>query len=319
MAEELISRGWHVEFACSAEAVPLARSRLRQLSCRVVAGLVSAADHLAWMRSSELDAVVIDSYSLPSDVSASILRRVPVLAFVDGSARGQSASLYVDQNFGAEARSWPWPEVPEPLAQVLAGTDFAIVADAVRSLRPANVSCAESASRVVISLGGTDAAGLTKHVVDAVMACDMGVDALVVSPGSDQISGHVVQTGSVRVECVEPDLDFPALLASADAVISAAGTTLWEICCLGKPAASLALADNQVGAYAALASAGVVFGLGDYSGSKPELGPLAERIAHFISNGKLRDRLANAAYGVVDGAGRERVADAFSAQVAASI
>ncbi len=89
---------------------------------------------------------------------------------------------------------------------------------------------------------------------------------------------------------VPPTATLPALIAAADLVVSAAGTSTWELCCLGAPSALVCVVDNQRESYHRVVAAGLAAGLG-------ELPALA---------GELSAR----AWATVDGRGRERVVDA---------
>ncbi len=253
LAEEMLDRGWTIEFSCDDGAVPIAQSRLQQLECNVVPALSSPEEHNSWVEERRLDAVVIDSYLLAPDVSRSLVSEIPILAIIDGETRGQSARLYVDQNYGAQAKIWSPPRIPVNwygAPRRLAGTDYAIVPDQVRKLRTRALSpSAHSPTRIVVALGGTDAAGLTEQLVDALRDTGRPFNATVVSPLLASRPVTRDQVNQQQIQFQAPSLKFPKLLADADLVVSAAGSTLWELCCLGKPIVAMAVANNQLAAY----------------------------------------------------------------------
>ena len=107
LAEEMLDRGWHVEFCADSDSVPPAGERLAEIGCDVRPGFTSIGFYMAWVEESALTASVFDSYLLDPDISRAVTTAIPTLTFIDGSTRGQSASVYVDQNYGAERAAWP--------------------------------------------------------------------------------------------------------------------------------------------------------------------------------------------------------------------
>jgi spore coat polysaccharide biosynthesis predicted glycosyltransferase SpsG len=120
-----------------------------------------------------------------------------------------------------------------------------------------------------------------------------------------------------RLRPIPPTDDLPALITAADLVVSAAGTSTWELCCLGAPAALVCVVENQRESYHRVIAAGVAAGLGEL----PRLtdpgpaGAQARQEARTTRGDLLADpgrraTLAARAWATVDGRGRSRVADA---------
>ena len=74
------------------------------------------------------------------------------------------------------------------------------------------------------------------------------------------------------------DLSF--LMRDCDLAVSAAGTTLYELCALGVPAVSFTMADNQLTAARAFADAGAIPCAGDIRGNS---GKVIEEILLFVT------------------------------------
>ena len=108
LAEEFRRRGWEVRFAADTHSVSLAAARLADAGFGLDVVPRSVEEHLGWVACSKIDAVVLDSYTLEPAVSRAIISKVPLLTLIDGQTRGQSGSLFLDQNYGAE--KLPWPE-----------------------------------------------------------------------------------------------------------------------------------------------------------------------------------------------------------------
>lgn len=131
-------------------------------------------------------------------------------------------------------------------------------------LRPQFAAPAPSGPRerahVVVMLGGTDAQNLTDRVVDAVVATGRAQRVTAVVPSAtEDLHQH---RGGVAVDLLTPRPDIARLLRRAALVISAAGTSVWELAALHTPAAVIAVADNQQDNYRFVTTRGSAVGLG---------------------------------------------------------
>ncbi|MFI2274403.1 MULTISPECIES: PseG/SpsG family protein [Catenuloplanes] len=310
LAEELLARGCRVVLLGDVGAVPWTAREIDRLGLPVVAAPAdpAALALTAWRLG--LDAVVIDSYVTDPDCAAALRADgVTVLAIVDGDLRGQSADLYLDQNLDAELSAPPLP----PGAVRLAGLPYVLLRDSVRSRRPPAPRPRPTAGppSVVCFLGGTDPAGAAP--VLAVMLAETGVplDATVVSPAT----APSVPAGPGQTFRFVPNTpDLPALLDRADLVVSAAGTSTWELLCLGVCPALVTVADNQRLGYDAILARGLGFGLGAVADLPSPAALRTLRTA--LTSPERRHALAARGWAEVDGDGRVRAADALLTAVA---
>jgi RimJ/RimL family protein N-acetyltransferase len=148
--------------------------------------------------------------------------------------------------------------------------------------------------KVVVVMGGGAAPSSVAAALSALR--DTGVPAEVVAISAVPVPGF---------EVVPPTPELPALCASADLVVSAAGVTLLELCCIGVPTALVRIADNQAAGYQAAVEQGVAAGLGtDPRSHVPVLRTLLRDVA-------ARKALGDKARTTVDGRGADRVLDAM--------
>ncbi|MFG3554437.1 PseG/SpsG family protein [Micromonospora sp. NPDC047557] len=314
LAEEFLARGAHVAVFGTVERLGWATAELAARGIGLHPGPESPAELVEAARRHDLDVMVVDSYELdPAGAGALRAAGVFTLAVIDGDSRGQDADLYLDQNFGAQLPALP--------GRLLAGSGYALLRDSVVTARPATPRPATAVSRprVLAFFGGTDAVGAAPVLTRVLLATGHPMDLTVVvgrpeieaeletiTPGRGQIVRPVPPTGSL-----------PALITGADLVVSAAGTSTWELCCLGAPAALVCVVDNQRESYTRVVQHGLAAGLGEL----PELtgagvpGRAARATAARTLNGLLsspqrRAALAARAWSTVDGRGRARVVDA---------
>jgi RimJ/RimL family protein N-acetyltransferase len=99
--------------------------------------------------------------------------------------------------------------------------------------------------------------------------------------------------------------DVPALMAWADVALSAAGTTAWELACMGLPAAVVVLADNQRPIAEQLADAGAAVDLGPADAVTTER--IAAEVESLCRDAPRRRAQSEAGRQLIDGRGAGRV------------
>ncbi|WP_051799452.1 PseG/SpsG family protein [Catenuloplanes japonicus] len=310
LAEELLGRGIQVALLGDVGTVPWTAAEIDRLGLPVIAAPAAPGALAMTARRLGLDAVVIDSYVTNPGCAAALREEgIVVLAIVDGDARGQAADLYLDQNLGAELTPAPLP----PSASRLAGLPYVLLRDSVRSRRPATPRPPHAGGppSVVCFFGGTDPAGAAPVLAGMLAATGVPLHATVVTPSTSTVAPAPGQT--FRFVPNTPEL--PALLDGADLVLCAAGTSTWELLCLGVCPALIMVADNQRLGYDAMLAAGLGFGLGRVADlpSPPAIATLHEA----LTSPERRHALAARGWAEVDGEGRVRAADALLAAVAA--
>ncbi|KAB1942246.1 spore coat protein [Micromonospora sp. ALFpr18c] len=314
LAEEFQARGAHVAVFGTVERLDWALAELAARGIGLHPGPDSPAELVETAQRHDLDVMVLDSYELdPAGAGALRAAGVLTLAIIDGDSRGQDADLYLDQNFGARH-----PELP---GRLLAGSAYALLRDSVITARPPAPPTATAVGRprVLAFFGGTDAVGAAPVLTRVLVAAGHPMDLTVVV-GRPEIEAELEEITPGRgqiIRPVPPTGSLPTLITGADLVISAAGTSTWELCCLGAPAALVCVVDNQRESYDRVIRHGLAAGLGEL----PELtaagvaGRAARATAARTLNGLLsspqrRTALAARAWSTVDGQGRGRVVDA---------
>jgi spore coat polysaccharide biosynthesis predicted glycosyltransferase SpsG len=307
LAEELLERGVAVKFLSDLGGLPWAEQQLtrRGLPWHPApfdpVGLVAACDRLG------LDALVIDSYTLPPAHSAAVRKTGRrVLAIVDGDFRGQSADIYVDQNLDSVIH------IDDAIG--LAGLDYALLRSSVRSLRPATAPVHHSGRtpKVVAFFGGTDAYRAAPQVAALLTATGVPFDATIIG-ANERLRAELAAVPAgpgQRLEILPPTDELPKLLAGADLAVSASGTSTWELLCLGLPSALVWVVDNQILGYERVMARGIAAGIGQLGHFGDDAVSTLRRL---LTDASLRTDLAARAWAAVDGRGVERVADALLA------
>lgn len=310
LSEEFLARGYEVVYAADAQSVPWAAGQLERRGISTVDAPWTPEDHVALVEELEADIVVIDSYLLAPDVYSAVRRAGhPVLAIVDGDIAGREADVYLDQNIGAEDDDWGRPAG----SLRLAGLRYALMRDDILGHRPEQVPARDSGRppEVFAFFGGTDAFGVAPRVAAALAATGRPFRASVVC-ATAEAAGAVrrVELGQGQlIEPIEPTNRLAELVVQADLVLSAAGTSSWELLCLGAVTALLCVADNQEASYRRVVDLGCAGGLGTAAELAQDLTLATGVIDRLLTDGSLRGELARCGWSLVDGQGRVRVVD----------
>ncbi|MFI5985297.1 PseG/SpsG family protein [Streptomyces sp. NPDC051555] len=263
------------------------------------------------------EAVVIDAYHLPRAHYHAAAAIAPVLAAYDGRPHHARGDVLYDQNIGADRTGPPAADG----ALLLRGPSFAVVRDDIKGRRPVDPAlrvrtraAAATPPKVLLVLGGTDALGGTLELTKALLSQVPELHLHVVT--ADAAGVRALPSGPrQRVQVVTPTPELPALMTEMDLVVSAAGTTTIELCCLGVPAALIQVVDNQVPVYEGAVSHGCAEGLGTLAHVVAEPAAMARRIRALLAEPDRRAQLAERAWQTVDGRGRQRILDAVGAVV----
>lgn len=287
-AEEATARGWDVVFSGDP-------ARFRDAFPLVLPGAPDAATLGAQARATGADVVLVDHYDLPADLSAGVT--AALVSFESGTFGRRPADVVVDCGLVP-----PPPRQADGSGVVLTGPAYAPLRRAVRAVRDRDGGVP---GKVVVTMGGSDAGDVVGEVLESLRDTGLPLDAHALTPAA--VAPPRPLPG--QRFAVRPLTDLPRVVADADLVVSAAGVTLLELCCMGVPMALVELVADQARGYRAALDLGVAVGLG-----RPGA---VDRTAlrQVLTDTALRTRLAATARTVVDGRGAARVLDALCGKV----
>lgn len=215
------------------------------------------------------DWILVDSYAVSGDwfeqlrstLAAALKEKqgaenpTPGLAFLDDErAFDPAVDLVINYDPDAESLQSFYQKAPFRLL----GPKYAPLREQFADLRPA---VRPSVRKILISTGGTDPYGMAKRLQKLVQCVP---ETAVMAPGYP------------RVEKVAE------LLLGCDLAISAAGTTLYELCAAGVPTLAFSMSDNQELFAKQMAAAGAVTYLGDIR-KQEVLAELEKNVASWLS------------------------------------
>jgi spore coat polysaccharide biosynthesis predicted glycosyltransferase SpsG len=309
LAEEVRARGHEAVFVSAIASVGWLADHLASTGFTVHPAVADELD-LDTMLALEPDWVVVDSYRIPAGIVSALAEVVPVLAIVDGNTRGIVASLYLDQNLGAERQPVP------PSGVMLAGSSYALVRREILQQRRAQPARLRETPRVTAFMGGTDPMGVIVGVAAQLAAVDVPFELVIVTP--DVWHGEVrAALGGRAATVLAPTTDLPALLGNADVVVSAAGTSAWDVCTLGIPALFIGVVDNQSASLTEVVERGLALGIDLAKGDPVEL--VSAGLRQLLSDDSVRAHLSARCLAQFDGRGGERIVEAMEMNRAARL
>jgi len=260
---------------------------------------------LGLLQSIGAERLVVDSYWIePSEISRADAA-IPTMAIIDNDARGIRATWYLDQNLGAETRDWSAAK-----GLVLAGSSFALVRQEVLAQRiERGWEIPGRASHVVVFMGGTDPAEMMTPVVASIAETvpNLCLTAVTTDPQIQRVRKAAAAMPHARV--MGPTAGLPALLGTADVVVSAAGTSSSDVCSMGKAAVLVGVVDNQSAGLAHALERGIATGV---DATKYGAGSVGVLLARLLDDAVMRESLVRTANATFDGLGSRRVAAALT-------
>lgn len=249
--------------------------------------------------------LIVDSYQIPAEQISAVNQKLRVLAIVDGDARGITASAYLDTNLFSDKLSWP----KEVEAKLLAGSRFALVRDGVlvhKRLHPELV--VGEPPKVLVFLGGSDPYGFSPLLAKALARVEAKFEATFIAPTTSHETIRTALGATLaKVEIISPTPKLTHFYEGVDVVISAAGTSAWDVCSLGVPALLLSVVDNQEFSLNQIAEHGLTLTNNLVGADGDKASELAAQITELLTNQKLRRELSANSLKHFDGLGRDRV------------
>jgi spore coat polysaccharide biosynthesis predicted glycosyltransferase SpsG len=200
-----------------------------------------------------------------------------------GFGPGVAADLVLDQNLGADGSGYAERYAG---ARLLLGERYAMLRREFRVATP-RPDRGPGVRRVLVSVGGGDG--------------DAGRDLTGRIRADDRLAG-------IEVVTLTGSDDVTGIMVGVDLAVAAAGTTVWELCCLAVPAVLFAIAANQLALVEGLVATGV-------AGGVPELNPdatvIADELVARINDPVRRRQGARKGRDLIDGQGAARVVAAM--------
>jgi len=315
LSQALALAGWRTAFACSAETMEIHPSLTSSEH-----GILPLKDDVDEARSLRqrwprgCDLLVVDHYRLGADFETAMRGWAHCILTIDDLAdRPHDCDVLLDTALGRDSRAYE-ALVPGH-CRLLLGPRYSLLRPQFASARAralARRGAAEPVRRILVSLGGTDPAGVTAKVVEGIG--QSGIDAeidIVIGLAAVRQGGMKGVAGSIpqSVRLLRDVSDMAGLMVEADLAVGAGGSTTWERCCLGLPTVVLTLAPNQAVQAKALTDLNAAHCLGWHEDI--DAVTIANAVCRLGADAEERHRLSASSAPLCDGEGVGRIASAL--------
>lgn len=152
------------------------------------------------------------------------------------------------------------------------------------------ITVREQVKNILVTTGGSDPSHFCLRFLQSVkenssmwpfLATDIRLHLVIGKLNTDKTALYGLSDGLPLLKLHENVTDMASLMRNCDLAISAAGTTLYELCALGIPAISFTMADNQIAPARAFDAAGAIPCAGDI---RREPGAVMHSINTFVTS-----------------------------------
>ncbi len=196
---------------------------------------------------------------------------------------------------------------------LLLGTRYVLLRREFLKYRDFRRHIPEQAKNILVTLGGADPDNVTLKVIEALkLLDDLEIEVKVVlgpaNPHRNTLEQALASAHFLHYILGNPP-NMPGLMAWADVVMSAGGSTCWELAFMGEPTVVLALAENQSSSAEGLEQAGMAINLGRFD--QVSNGKIADAMIKLLNDSKQRNRMSRSGQQLVDGNGASWVVRAI--------
>lgn len=164
---------------------------------------------------------------------------------------------------------------------------------------------------IIVSAGGADPEHITKKILKKICSVtpDIRFHFVVgaLNPRLEEIKSLASENFNAVLHINESHMS--DLMKKCDIAISAAGTTLYELCACGIPTITYTLADNQLVAAEQFEAQGVMISAGDCRGDDEFIERVETNLTQLAAKVDLRRELSQKMQALVDGNGSERLVE----------
>ena len=305
-----------------AQSTPAIEKRLRARNIQIDAFTTAPGDTSDATQTASLARdlgtiwVVVDGYCFGARYQSTLKEAGLKVLFIDdnGHSEHYSADIVLNQNAHASKKLYVSRADD---TRLLLGPRYALLRREFHRWANWKRQIPDVGRRILITLGGSDAANVTQRVVECLSGFDTIPLEMVVVVGGANPNAELLNKiasrseGNVRIETDVANMD--ELMAWCDVAIAAAGTTSWELCCLGVPAILLDVAENQTAVAQHLNRLGVAVHVDVHEGSFDD--KLLSELASLMGSAELRSKMSNKGRALVDGYGASRVLSFFDPRI----
>lgn len=248
--------------------------------------------------------LLIDSYYVTEKYLKTASSMVQTAYMDDLNETCWDVDYLINYNVFADILDYSWYK--ETRTNLFLNPQYAPLRDEFKNLPSYKI---ELVKDILVSAGGADPEKITERIIEGI--CPTYPDIIfhfivgALNPRLDAIRTLIPKNAVLHVN----EYHMASLMQKCDAAISAAGTTLYELCAVGVPTITYTLADNQLIAAEKFCKQGFMLSAGECRGDVGFIDRLDSLLKCLISNHEMRRRLSAKMQALVDGNGASRIAE----------
>ena len=261
--------------------------------------------------------LIVDSYYVTAEYLQRLKEAVKVIYIDDQLSFPYPADVVINYNIFAKAEDYLELYGGEGCPRLVIGPEYAPLREEFSRVEPHDQPA--FASKVLVSTGGADAQHIALKMIRYLTEyADMFKDHTF----SFIIGGANRDIDAIRDLCQEQThfkllcdvREMSRIMLDNDIAVSAAGSTLYELCACAIPTVTYILADNQAPAAKVFNDKGIMINVGDVRAIPHFIETTLKTVLSLSVNKEKRTRMSEAARQVTDGRGADRLASAVLRQ-----
>lgn len=258
-----------------------------------------------WIKAKEPEVVLTDSYEIDLEYQRSIRGETSCLGVIMDETRHEvCADVLVNGNLYVSSLEYEY-QTPEP--NWCLGPDYLPLRKEISNLAQRPVQLCDPPERAIITMGGSDVAGLSPMVLRSFEGMSLRVD-VILGPGFSKRQAEeiysVARELSTDIQVLRDPNDLPNRMYQADIGVSTASTTIYEFLALGTPIVCLPVVNNQNPIARVLNERDLATVLI----RKADISAFRRAIEDYMADRELRRDRSERGQELVDGRGADRVA-----------
>ncbi len=251
------------------------------------------------------ETLIVDSYYV-SESYFRELRKLTRVAYIDDLNESTWDVDYLI-NYNIYGSKLDYSAYARTKTKFLLGPRFTPLRDEFRDCGKHEIR--KIAKDVLVSAGGADPECVTEIIIQNI--CPHFPDVVfhflvgAMNPRLSDINQRILETKNAVIHINEQKMS--DLMMKCDVAISAAGTTMYELCATGLPTITFTLADNQFMAAGEFAHQEIMLSAGDCRRDNCFLDNIKKCLQSLVEKTDIRCNLSNRMQAVVDGKGADRI------------
>lgn len=258
------------------------------------------------------DRVIIDSYYVTEEYLIALKEKATIIYLDDIAAFAYPVDILINYNIYSLKMDYMklYKEAGILLPKMLLGSRFAPLRKEFQDVSAKET--VEYVRKIFVSVGGSDTEciimRMIEYLIDHSELTDNKEYHFVVGdfePDQEKIFDMAMKYKWIVPHCRIREM--ARLMISCDIAISAAGSTLYELCACGIPTITYVLEDNQIPGENAFQKNGTMKSAGDYRYVQNWMRRLFEEVKELCDNRELREEMSRKMKNLVDGMGAKNI------------